>query len=101
MRSCEPQEVVGVCVKWYQSTNFVYIQEENIEMRKLGIMPAKRCRDRSVVNETMEEEMRQLRARLYAMDTTQRREPNVGDVSEYENEDVEAEEVGGEQEGKE
>jgi hypothetical protein len=45
----------------------------------------------------MEEEMRQLRARLDAMETTQRRAPDVGDVSEAESEDVEEEEVVGEQ----
>jgi hypothetical protein len=45
----------------------------------------------------MGEEMRQLHARLDAMETTQRRAPEVGDISEDESEDVEAEEVAGEQ----
>jgi hypothetical protein len=65
--------------------------------RKFRIMPPRRCRERPVVNAAMEEEMRQLRARLDAMETTQRRAPEVGDVSEAESEDVEVEEVVGEQ----
>jgi hypothetical protein len=60
-------------------------------------MPPRRLKERLVVNTTMEEEMRQLRARLDAMETAQRRAPNVGDVSESENEYVEAKEVVGEQ----
>jgi hypothetical protein len=60
-------------------------------------MPPRRCRERPVVNATMEEEMRQLRARLDAMETTQRRAPETGDVSEAESEDIEEEEVVGEQ----
>jgi hypothetical protein len=39
----------------------------------------------------MEEEMRQLRVRLDAMETTQKRHIEVGDVSEAESEDVEEE----------
>jgi hypothetical protein len=45
----------------------------------------------------MGEEMRQLRAKLDAMETAQRRAPEAGDVSEAGSEDVEAEEVAGEQ----
>jgi hypothetical protein len=41
----------------------------------------------------MEREMRELRARLDAMEMTQRREPKSRDVSEVENEKVEVEEV--------
>jgi hypothetical protein len=48
-----------------------------------------------VVNATMEEEMRQLSARLDAMEA-QRRVHEVGDVSEAESEHVEEEEVVGE-----
>jgi len=50
-----------------------------------------------VVNAAMEEEMRQLRARLDAMEIAQRRAHDVSDISESENEDVEVEEVAGEQ----
>jgi hypothetical protein len=45
----------------------------------------------------MEEEMRQLRARLDAMETTQRRAPETGDVSDAESENPEEEEVVGEE----
>jgi hypothetical protein len=64
-------------------------------------MPPRRCKDRPVVNASMEEEMRQIHARLDTMETTQRRVPNAGDISESENEYVEEEEVIGEQEAKE
>jgi hypothetical protein len=45
-----------------------------------GIMPPRRCR----ANPEMEEEMRWLRIRLDAMETMQRRAPNIGDISEFE-----------------
>jgi hypothetical protein len=60
-------------------------------------MPLRRCRDRPMVNASMEEEMRQIRARLDTMETMQRREPDVGGVIKSENEYVEVEEVAGEQ----
>ena len=41
--------------------------------------------------------MRRLRARLDAMETVQRRSHDVGDISEAKSEDVEGEEVAGEQ----
>jgi hypothetical protein len=59
-------------------------------------MLPQRCREIYVVNAAIEEEMRQLCARLDTMETTQRREPNSGDVSESKNEDIEVEEVAGE-----
>jgi hypothetical protein len=68
--------------------------------RIFGIMPPKRCRERSVVNAAMEEETRQLCARLESMETTQRRAPKFGDLIKTENEYVEVEEVVGEQEAK-
>jgi hypothetical protein len=37
--------------------------------------------------------MRELRARLDAMETTQRRAPDVGDISDVESEEMEVEEV--------
>jgi hypothetical protein len=46
-----------------------------------------------VANRAMESEMRELRARLDAMETTQRRAPDVGDVIDVENEELEVEEV--------
>jgi hypothetical protein len=46
-----------------------------------------------VENRAMEMETRELRARLDAMEIAQRREPDVGDISDAENEEVEVEEV--------
>jgi hypothetical protein len=60
-------------------------------------MSPRRCRERPVVNTAMGEEMRQICARLDAMETTQRRAADMGDIDESENEDVEVEEVAGEQ----
>jgi hypothetical protein len=60
-------------------------------------MLPRRRRERPVINTVMEEEMRQLRAILDTMETLQRREHDVGDVSESENKYVEEEEVVGEQ----
>jgi hypothetical protein len=60
-------------------------------------MPSRRHRERPVANATMEEEMRQLRARLDAMEATQRRAPETGDVSDTESENPEEEEVVGEE----
>jgi hypothetical protein len=41
----------------------------------------------------MEREMRELRARLDTMETTQRRAPDVGDVNDAENKEVEVEKL--------
>jgi hypothetical protein len=41
----------------------------------------------------MEREMRELRTRLDAMETTKRRTPDVGDIGDVENEEVEVEEA--------
>jgi hypothetical protein len=49
-------------------------------------MPPRIHRDITVANPTMEEEMRRLCARLYAMETTQRRELDASDISEDESE---------------
>jgi hypothetical protein len=43
------------------------------------------------MNPEMEEEIRQLRMRLDAMETTRRRAPYIGDVSEAEGEEAEDE----------
>jgi hypothetical protein len=56
-------------------------------------MPPRRRVDPPVANRAMEREMRELRVRLDAMETTQRRAPDAGDVSEAEMEEVEVEEV--------
>jgi hypothetical protein len=63
--------------------------------RKINVstmLPRRRV-DPPVANRAMEREMRELRVRLDAMETTQRRVPDVGDVSEAEMEEVEVAEV--------
>jgi len=52
------------------------------------ISPRKRI-DPPIANRVMEREMRELRARLDSMETTQRRARDIGDVSEAEMEEVE------------
>jgi len=64
-----------------------------VRKRKFGTMLPRRCRERPMVND---EEMRQLHARLDAMETSHRRAPEAGDISEDKSKDVEAEEVAGE-----
>jgi hypothetical protein len=54
-------------------------------------MLPRRCMDRPVANPTLEEEMRRLCARLYSMETAQRRAPDAGDISEAESEEMEVE----------
>jgi hypothetical protein len=49
-------------------------------------MPPRRRHDRPMPDPAVEREMRELRARLDAMETTQRMTVDVGDVSEAERE---------------
>jgi hypothetical protein len=56
-------------------------------------MPPRRHAERPVANLAMEHEMRQLRVRLDAMETMQRRELDVSDISEAEGESMEVEGV--------
>jgi hypothetical protein len=63
------------------------------EKRYIGTMPLRRCRERPVVNTNIEEEMRQLRARIDTMEKIQRRAPGASDVSDDEIENIEEEEV--------
>jgi glucose-6-phosphate isomerase len=48
-----------------------------------------------LTNRVVEREMRELHARLETMEATQRRAPNVRDVSDAESEEIEVEEAGG------
>jgi hypothetical protein len=57
--------------------------------------------ERPIANATMEEEMRQIHARLYAMEEMQRREPETGDVSDVESENPEEEEAAEEEASRE
>jgi hypothetical protein len=49
----------------------------------------------------VEREMRKLHARLDAMETKKRRAPDVGDISDVENKEVEVEEGAGEDDAEE
>jgi hypothetical protein len=62
-------------------------------IRYVSIILPRRCVELPVENRVMERKMRELRARLDAMETTQIRAPDAGDVSDAENEEVEVEEV--------
>jgi hypothetical protein len=55
-----------------------------------------RRREAPLANHVVEREMLELRARLETMEATQRRAPDIGDVSEAESEEVEVEEAAGE-----
>jgi hypothetical protein len=56
-------------------------------------MPPRRRAKPLVENRVVEREMQELHTRLDAMDTTQRRAPDAGDVSDVKNEEVEVEEI--------
>jgi hypothetical protein len=51
-------------------------------IRSVSTMPPRRRAEPPVAKRAMEREMRELCARLDAMETTQRRAPDVGDISE-------------------
>ena len=59
-----------------------YIIDFCRERISISKMPPRRCADPPVANRAMEREMRELHARMDAMETKQRRALNVGDVSE-------------------
>jgi hypothetical protein len=52
-------------------------------------MPPRRHQERAMPDPIVEREMRELHARLDAMQTTQRRTPSTGDISEAESENEE------------
>jgi hypothetical protein len=56
-------------------------------------MPPRTCAEPLVSNRDMEREMRECRARMEAMETTQRREVYARYVNDAENEELEVEEV--------
>ena len=62
-------------------------------IRYINTILPRRCVEPLVENRAMEMEMRELSARLDAMETTQRREHYARDISDEENEEVEIEEV--------
>jgi hypothetical protein len=70
---------------WYQSTEKVLCFCSREKRKYFSAMPPRR-RDRPMPDPAVEREMRELRARLDAMETTQRRTVNIGDISEAESE---------------
>jgi hypothetical protein len=58
-------------------------------------MPPRR-RDPPLANRVVEREMREFHGRMEAMEATQRRAPDIGDVSDAESEEAEVEEAVGE-----
>ena len=56
-------------------------------------MSSRRHAEPPIDNKVMEMDMRALRSRMDSMETAQRRVPDVGDINEAENEEVEVEEV--------
>jgi hypothetical protein len=61
------------------------------DIRSVITIPPRRHVDPPVANRVMEREMRELRERLDSMETTKRRVPNAGDISEVEIKNVEVE----------
>jgi hypothetical protein len=59
-------------------------------------MPPRRLGEEPLANHVVEREMQELHVRLETMEATQRRALDVGDVSDAESEEIEVEEVGGE-----
>ena len=85
----------GQAALWREWVCIRVVSEKNTYLNYVGrkisvskISPRKRI-DPPVANRVMEREMRELRARLDSMETTQRRALDVGDVSEAEMEEVE------------
>jgi hypothetical protein len=76
--------------EWYQRRyiiDFCRKRSRLISMRGIryiNTMPPRRRVEPPVENRAMEREMRELCARLDAMETTQRRAPDAGDVSDAE-----------------
>jgi hypothetical protein len=59
---------------------------------KVSTMPPRRCAETLVANQSIERDMRELRARLDAIEIVQRRSPDVRDIGDAESEEREVEE---------
>ena len=95
LRNSNDRRPRGQASLWREGVCIRVVSEKNTDLTYVGrkisantILPRK-CIDPPVANRVMEREMRELRARLDSMETTQRRAPDVGDVSEAEMEEVE------------
>jgi hypothetical protein len=97
----------GFAQEWYQSYHRIdlcgrrstLVSESGI--RHISTMPPRRRVEPPIANRAMEREIRELGARLDAMEIAQRRALDVGDVSDAENEEVEVDEVVAEDAAKE
>jgi hypothetical protein len=92
----DPREGLGGLHQVVLDPEFSFVRKIKSKM-----MSPRRHKEREVSNETMGEEMRQICAILDAMETVQRRDPNVGDINEAESEEVEEKGVAGEEVAKE
>jgi len=89
----------GFAPEWYQSEYIIDFYRKSSRLisargiRNVNTMRPRRCDEPPVAKKAMEREMRELRSRLDAMETNQRRVLDVGDVSKATIEEVEAKEV--------
>jgi hypothetical protein len=81
--------IIDFCRKMRQRSRLI----SSSGIRYINTMPLRRLVDPPIENRAMEREMRELKARLDAMETTQRRAPDARDVSDADNEEVEVEEA--------
>jgi len=87
--SSGPEERRGVCTKWYQSLKkleIVFCVLETVEIMLLRIHV-----DPPIVNRSIGREMRDLHARLEAMEAMQRRTHVTGDFNDAESKEIEVE----------
>jgi hypothetical protein len=80
-------------IDFYRETRQISRLISSSGIRYINTMLPRRRAKPLVANRAMEREMREIRSRLDAMETTQRRAPDGRDVSDAENEEVEVEEV--------
>jgi hypothetical protein len=79
--------IIDFCSQRIQRSRLI----SSSSIRYISTMPPRRHAKPIVENRAMKREMRQLQVRLDAMETSQRRAPDDGDVSDVENEEGEVE----------
>jgi hypothetical protein len=84
----------GVGIKWYQSLKKSVLGTVEIMPPRIHVVPP-------IVNYVVGREVRELHARLEAMEVMKRRTSVTGDVSDAESEEIEVEEARGEDAGDE
>jgi hypothetical protein len=92
----------GFAPEWYQSYYRIDFCRKRRQrrglvstsgIRNISTMSPRRCVEPPVANIAMETYMRELRARMDAMETTKRRASDAGDINDAENEEVEVDKV--------